>query len=330
MNNTKQLITIGLIFIITIIAFIWGFNFLKGRSIFKKQYKYYAVYANISGLTEGADVTISGRKIGQVYNIKFTNGKTPKLVVEIILEHNIKIPKNSIAEIYSLDFMGTKGIRIIYDTTSTDYYNIGDTLKSSIEKDLMQEVNEQLLPLKRRTEQILSSFDSVLTIIQAIFNKNTQNNLYSSFNDISLTIKHIEHTTYVLDTLLSKPSGRINKTISALAALSQLLQKNKDTLQLIFNNLQVISDSLKNSNIPLLITNTQKTMQKLNDILTKINNGKGDLGKFVNNDSLYNALTKISNNLNIILEDFKLNPKHYLNISFINLGRYYQYPKSRK
>jgi len=36
----KKVITIGIIFFITIFLFIWGFGFLKGKSIFSKQQAY--------------------------------------------------------------------------------------------------------------------------------------------------------------------------------------------------------------------------------------------------------------------------------------------------
>ncbi len=324
MTDKQRLIYVGIIFLLTLLIFIWGFFYLKGIKLLKSTYSYFAVYDNVAGLTKGTPVTISGYQVGQVYNISFSDQVPPKAIVHIILQEDIKIPKNSVAEIYSVDIMGNKGIRILLNPNSAEYYQEGDTLVAKVEKDLMQEVNEQLMPLKIRTEQLLSSFDSVLFIVQAIFNKNTRQNIYSSFTNISQTISNLEHTTYVLDTMISNKNGRIQQTITAARNLAKLLDNNQQTLQKIMTDLEKISDSLSNAELKQLVNNTEQSLYNLNQILEKINRGEGNLGKLLNEDSLYINIQEITYNLNLLLKDLQQNPKRYINVSLINLGRYYQ------
>ncbi len=64
---TRELKT-GIIAILTIIAFIWGFNFLKGKNLFDNSKVFYVEYNNVQGLSMSAPVTINGLKVGNVTN----------------------------------------------------------------------------------------------------------------------------------------------------------------------------------------------------------------------------------------------------------------------
>ena len=56
-------------------------------------------------------------------------------------------------------------------------------------------------------------------------------------------------------------------------------------------------------------------MSKLNGILAKIEEGEGSLGKLHKDDALYNNLAEASRELDLLLQDFRLNPKRYVNVS---------------
>ena len=51
---------------------------------------------------------------------------------------------------------------------------------------------------------------------------------------------------------------------------------------------------------------------QLAEILEKINNGEGTLGKLVNDPQLYNNLDSLSVNLNTMVKDLNENPRHFL------------------
>ena len=54
---------------------------------------------------------------------------------------------------------------------------------------------------------------------------------------------------------------------------------------------------------------------KLNQVISGINNGEGSLGKLAKDEELYNNLNKTSQNINSLILDLKENPKRYINIS---------------
>ena len=77
----KTVILTGLVFILTLSLFIWGIAYLKGKSLFKKQRLYYAMYDQVGGLNVGSPVTIKGYKIGQINKIDFSDNIGSHVIV---------------------------------------------------------------------------------------------------------------------------------------------------------------------------------------------------------------------------------------------------------
>jgi phospholipid/cholesterol/gamma-HCH transport system substrate-binding protein len=104
---------IGIIIALAIAMFIWGLNFLKGRNLFTSTHQYFAVFDNIGGLKKSSIVSTNGYTIGLVSDIFFKKGDVNKIVVEILVEKQFKIPKNTIVEIYGTDLMGSKAVNLV-------------------------------------------------------------------------------------------------------------------------------------------------------------------------------------------------------------------------
>ena len=61
-------------------------------------------------------------------------------------------------------------------------------------------------------------------------------------------------------------------------------------------------------------------MEQTNLLLQRINQGKGTMGQLATNDSLYHNLNATARDLDILLKDFKANPKRYINVSVFGGG----------
>ena len=183
----KREISIGLVFIVALALFIWGFNYLKGFNLFKEQRVLYAVYDQVSGLTKANPVSINGLKVGQVSDIYFEPGYSGKIIVELTIETQLPIPKNSVALIYSSDLMGSKAIDLKLGSDTALAIN-GDTLLNQVEASLKEAVNQQIQPLKAKAEELIVSIDSVVTVIKQIFNEQARDNLTSSLASVQATL----------------------------------------------------------------------------------------------------------------------------------------------
>ncbi len=317
----KTFIKIGIIGIISIVLLIWGINFLKGKSFFKDSNVFYVVYHQIDGLTLSSQVVMNGYAIGQVSDIYFDSEKSNSLLVTLEVSSDFFIPENSVAEIYSMDLMGTKAIRILRnDSTQIAHVN-GDTLSGTTEGDFKDQVNMQILPLKRKAEDLISSFDSVLVVIRTVFDENTRMNLSRSFSSISLTLANLERTTFTLDTLVSSEKSKLVAIFSNIESITQNLKNNNENLSHAIKNFSNISDSLAKADLAYTIAKTNSALAHVNDIVNKINNGEGSLALLLNNDTLYRNLDNASYHMNRLLRDIHENPKRYVRFSLIDLGR---------
>lgn len=310
----------GIIVLITIGALIWGFYFLKGKDIFKNEDLYHAVYKRVDGLSESSLVLINGLKIGLVRKVDFISETDRNIIVTFAVPRDYKIQKNSVAEIFSLDLMGSKGIRINI-TSDSLFYKPGDTLISLIERDLKEQVSAQVLPLKSKAEDLLKSMDSVMVVIQYIFNESTRDNLSKTFASIKKTIENLEHSSVALDTLMQNEKGKLSRIFSNVESITHNLKANNDQLTNVINNFSNISDSLAKSNIKSTIYNANQALTDANLILNKIKSGEGTIGMLLNNDSLYNNLERSSLNLDKLLKDIRENPKRYLHFSVFDFGK---------
>jgi len=305
---------VGIIFVAALILLYWGFNFLSGLSVFNKQRIFYAKYDKVNGLVVANPISINGLRVGQVKALYFDPNGKGLIIAELLIEDPIPVPDNSVARISSSDLLGSKVIDLKLGNSSR-MAEPGDTLRSRTDATLSEEVNLQLLPLKKKAEDLIGSIDSVVTLIQTVLNKNTRENLVASIDNIKLTISNLASTTHNIDTLVSTEKNRISGIISNIESISRNLRQNNDQISNVIRNFSTLSDSLAASQVPTTLRKVGKTLTEINVILDKINRGEGTLGMLVNNDTLYQELEKSAAELNKLIEDIKANPRKYLKIS---------------
>ncbi len=313
MRRSKPFI-IGFTFILAIVIFVWGFNFLKGRDLFKKQEFLYARYHTVNGLVAAKPVYVNGLQVGQVSRLYFAPDMSGDIIVELVIQSKFPIPKNSIAHIFSADLMGSKSITLILGDAK-EAVESGDTLKTSVEGSLMESVNKQVAPLKAKAEVLMGSVDTLIAAFNAVMSDTTVQNLSASIEDIQSTFKNLSSTTSRMDDLVTSEGNRLQSILTNVDSLALTLSNNREGLTNIINNFESISDSLSKANIAEVIHKADSSINSLNQILAKINEGQGTAGKLMNNDSLYRELDKSAEELNKLLKDIRENPKRYVKFS---------------
>ncbi|MDP4187502.1 MAG: MlaD family protein [Bacteroidota bacterium] len=298
---------IGIFVTLVIAVFIWGLNFLKGRNLFTRENTFYAVYDNVGGLMESSKVIIHGYKVGKVDKIFFMSGHNDKIIVRLAIDKQFKIPKNSVAKIYSTDFMGTKAVDLIL-SDSKEYCNENDTLRSDFEQALIDQINDEILPVKFKAENLMMAIDTVLEDVHSVLNESTKKN-------ISLTFRHVEGISASVDDLLSSQKGRLAAIFYNIESISDNLKENNKYLTAAIHNLSATSDSLAKSNLKVAINNANASLEQTREIMSKINKGQGTLGLLVNDETLYTNLKNSSQQLDALVKDIKEHPRRYLHFS---------------
>ena len=300
MNKLSKEIKIGLLVIISIVVLVWGVNYLKGSNLFDNNKTVYAIYQNIGGLQEGSSIVINGFKVGTVKKIFLQDNYT--LLVELNIENNIDIPLNSISKIVNEDIMGSKGIALILGDSNINIEE-GDTLSSDIEGSLKDEVNKQVLPLKNKAEELISSIDSVVTVITSVLSKDARESLTKSLESLDYTFNTMSQTMTKVNQIIDQNDERISSIVKNL-------EENNDEITNILKNFSDLSDDIAKSNIRDLLAS-------LGEVSKKISNSEGSLGMFINDKDLYLNLEKSSKELETLIKDIKLNPKRYIGFSVL-------------
>ncbi len=310
----RKEVKVGIVTTLAIACFIYGFNFLKGKNLFSSQRKFYAVYNDIDGLVEANPLMINGFKVGLVGAIKLANDTTGNIIVTLLLDNDVNVPKNSVAKVVSSDILGSKAVQLILGR-GADFAVSGDTLISAQEDNLKAAVNKTIAPLQKKAEGLITSIDSVMVVVQQVFNESARQNLAKSFESIKLAITSLETTSFRLDTMVMSEKGKISSILTKVNSLATTLANNSDKLGNIINNFSNISDSLAKSNLTAAINNANVALNQASTIMTKINSGQGTVGMLVNNDSLYRKLDKSTEDLDKLLKDLRVNPERYVHIS---------------
>lgn len=305
---------IGLVVTIAMALLYWGVNFLKGNDVFTNERVFIAVYDDVAGLSKANPVKINGLNVGQVRNMDFSTDGNARVIIELIIKNKIDIPSNSSAKIISSDLLGSKAVEIILGD-GPELAQSGDTLISEVESSIKDEVNRQLQPLKAKAENLMSSVDTVLSMLQSIFSSDNTQNFSKSVQSIANSFENLESTTSTLDTLIVGQKNRMERILENIEEITLNLRNNEENLNNIIENFSSVSDTLAKVKFAQTMKQVDQTMENLAKVTGKINDGEGSLGMLVNNDTLYLELERTSRELNLLLEDIRLNPKKYVRFS---------------
>jgi len=214
-NETK----VGILTITALTILIVGFNFLKGKNLFSKEKKIYAVFTDIGSLEKSNEVKINGLPIGVVYDKRELDKNVSAIIVAISLSRDVNIPDNSVAYIGS-SLVGSSFI-VIEKGNSTNYLKLGDTLATRTEGGILGEVKQQLNPTMVRVRDVLDSLKNTLSGVNGLFNAEAKTNLMQ-------TLSNLNHASNSLTGLLDNETGALAKTLNTTAdmVMQNLLLKN--------------------------------------------------------------------------------------------------------
>ncbi len=283
-----------------ILLFILGFSYLKSTPLFDNSKIFYAVYQNVGGLQSGTQVSINGFSVGKVNDIQFKDN-TGYLIVTFSVSSDFEFSKNSRAELYDTGIIGGKGIQIKPVFDEGPMAESGDTLLTNTRPGLTELVQQKLTPLQLKVEGAVSNADSLLMNVNDVLDDNTKKNLRESIQGLTSVVNSFQKSAITLNELLDSNKTHIDSSLSNINTLT--------------SNFAKLSDSLAANNLSSTIRNLESTIKNLDALLGKMEKGEGTLGKLMNNEELYNNLTKASKELDLLLQDFRLNPKRYVNVS---------------
>ena len=310
----KKEFLIGIVTLVGISVLIVGSFFLKGQEIWKSRFVYYSVFSNSQGLSTGRPVNLNGLQVGIITNINFQKNNLNNIVVEFELtDPNVfKLKKGSLVLLNS-DLLSGSYLDISYGD-SLDYYNSRDTIPSSVSLALEDQINERLIPLEKKTNELISTADSAIKTIEAIFSRNTDN-LDESFDGIKNSIKNLEKVSLQIRSLIRSEKDNITQIVSNIETVTSNLKESNEAINKILSNTAKLSDSLVASDIKGTINNAKQSLEEVNMILYDIKNGDGTLTRLINDSTVYLSVTQMIDEATRLVENIKTEPKRYVQFS---------------
>ncbi len=301
-NETK----IGILAFTAIALLILGFNFLKGKNLFDKSRKLYAVFHSVSGLTLSNPATINGLQIGTVFAMVEKDKNLDSVIVTINLDKDINIPVNSLAYI-NKDLLGTATLTIELGNSSV-LTKDGDYLNTQVTTGLVDDVKASLNPALNNVNGTLKSLDSLIEVVGLTFDPSTKANLQS-------IVRNLTQTSASLQSLLKAQSNVLAKTLANMNQITGNLAKNNESINRTISNVETATGKMAAINLDSTITNLNKTVSELSGIVSKANSSDGSLGLLLNDAKLYQNLENTTRSMNTLLDDLRVHPKRYVSIS---------------
>jgi phospholipid/cholesterol/gamma-HCH transport system substrate-binding protein len=308
-NETK----VGALTAIAITLLILGFNFLKGNNPMKKSQYLFAKFNSIEGLVTANPVMCNGLVIGNVYKLEPADELMSSILVTIRITEDVLIPDDSKAVIKG-NLLSTPVIEILKGE-SVSYLNKGDTIITSESSGFLGEVLEQLGPTQVKLNSALGHLDTLLTNTNNIMDANTQAHLRRTMANLDNVTSNLAQTTSDINKLLKQQNNAITNAMANLEASSNSLKEGTKNLPGISQNLESVTKQLSETDFKKLVANLDGTVASLNKTIANVNSTDGSLGALMNDRKLYDNLTSTVNSLNLLMQDLRLNPKRYVNIS---------------
>jgi phospholipid/cholesterol/gamma-HCH transport system substrate-binding protein len=310
---------VGVLVLLGIVLLYSGVNFLKGNSIFEKDRVYYATFSNSNGIAVSNEVQLNGFKIGMVKSI----GLHPKNAQEILVTFSITndeilIPEGSQIGMISSDLLGTKALSLVMNTEpvpQAKYYEGGDTLTSFVEDDIATQINEQLIPLKKKTEQLIGSVEGIIVSINAFWDTSAAYTIDESLYEFREGIAKFGNLANNLSMMINEEIMVVDHVLNNVDQVTGNLAEKSAAISKTIDNVETISGTLADTDIKAVVESTRKTLEELNAVLAKVNSGEGSIGALLKTDSLHRELLETNQSVQNLLDDMEANPNKYVHFS---------------
>jgi len=308
-NETK----VGALTVIAITLIVLGFNFLRGKTIFKSGNIIHAKYTDTKGLIVSNPVFVNGYQVGTVFEIENQKDNLASIIVSVKLNEAYKIPNNSVATIQD-NPLGISSISIVLGNATT-FIKSGDTIQTAPANSLLGDFVNTLSPLGVKTQNAITSLDKVLNNINTVLDEKNKQNLAQVLENLATTTKSLNTSLNAIETMLQKQNGSIAQTFDNVNSFTKNLNDNNQKLNNIITNLDTAAKAVKDADLNKTIKTIQVAVASLNISLQKLNSGNGTAAKLMNDSAFYNELQGTLKSINTLVDDVKVHPKRYINVS---------------
>ena len=281
-NEVRVGITLTVAGLLLVAGILWlgGFSFGENRYVFS------IMFTEVAGLVAGDKVTVAGIDAGEILSLKLA--PFGKVVAEVEVDNDIRIPIDSRISVASYGLIGAKVISV-RPGGSDVYVKQGTVVQGVYEKglgDVVHEMGEALTGI----QAVLKSADEILTdqegkdlVKSALVNANAASfDLRQATADLSVMATELR--AFVSEK--KDPAGEaIDAMETAIVGFAEVT-----------GQLKTISASL-------------------DSIVRRVEGGEGTLGKLVNEDQVHDEFLAAIKEVRELVADIRDNPNSFVRFS---------------
>lgn len=301
MKANKEL-KIGIFAVVVLVVSFFLINYLRGEDIFNKEIELVSRYDKVEGLVASAPVYIKGYKAGKVSEVTY-DPQTEDFKVVCSVSKDFRIPSDSRMTIYSVDIMGGKGIKIDLGTSPEPAAD-GADLTPCFEAGLMDGLANGVGPLLDKVSNTLDSLGVTVSSVNRLLSENNQARIRS-------TIAHLDNTMQNVSTLSDSVEGKseeLEAFIDDLAGLADKFGRIAEKADTAMTDVTGLVASLNESDIQSIVTSFKVLLENIND-------PDGTVGKLLVDNSVYESVDELLNDVDQLVRKIQENPKKYIRIS---------------
>jgi len=299
--NISSEAKVGITVLLAAIAAIVGFRFMSDYPILRQSQEVNTVFERVDGLTTGSQVFVRGVKVGSVSRVQLTQADSVRISMRLDLPR--PLPRGSVAYLTSLGLIEGKSIVIeLGDSPQTvefGEYIVGVYVETMMEtlgrrgEDLGDDLSDSFTELNQFLAQLNEAFDD------------------EARTSLNQTLQSTSSATERIASILENKQAEIDRAIdsgsSMLAQLDTLATDSRPRVDTLMVTLEENIRELEQIRIEL-----EGATTGLNEIIDKINNGEGTLGKMVNDPAVYDNLDELTKELHELVKGINENPGRYL------------------
>jgi len=316
-NNKSKLFWIGLFVSLGIAVFVSSILYLTDNSI-NTEYRFSVLFKNGMGVESGSEVKMLGQKIGQVSNVEILDNRNG-VVIELSINDQlgIRIPNNSIFKIKTSLF-GQTHVQIEPGNNSDNYISKNDIVQGSVESESydFEPVVKDLSAFSRQLSSVFTDKE-VLAIKSIIANADTlvdetKNSLKIS-KEVNNIVENIKRFSEELNSFSSNLDSSLEPRLGQVDSILYEIENFTTDLDIVTEGFDSFASSANS---------LDSSMKVLQSLVNEMNEGKGSIGKFLKDDSLYDNLNEVVVNANSLIDEVKKDPRSFFNINlFLGSGK---------
>ncbi|MDF1560461.1 MAG: MlaD family protein [Bacteroidales bacterium] len=300
-------VKVGVVALVTIVAFILLFSFLKGTALFTSSDTYHVVYGNIAGLTESNPVEINGYQAGVVQDIRLINDGSGRILVSLSVDKHFNVPRDTRAEITTATLIA--GMKVILRMgQSSEMCHNHDTLEGYVATPITERLSDALAPVEDNLADMIVKLDSVISSVNAIFTPEFAAGIRSA-------VSNVNGLTAGLEEITDSKKDALMASIEDLRLFTAMMSANSSSLDSTMKNLELISEAFASADLESTLTSLKSSLVSLDELAKGISKGEGSAGKLMKDDSLYANLNNTLTSLDLLLQDMRNNPTKYVHFS---------------